>query len=148
MVKLRSADYASTVWSVWESGPVAAAIFAALALAVLAGKAEPVTEDSCLFEQTWYSGDQHYWDIVELRPDQTGRWTEGGMGGDGPYERVDFRWRRTDTTFTAIYGSADHATAYKLEPRDERCRLSLAVHPFRPDHGSLLLTNVSPFKTP
>ncbi|MEO6773093.1 MAG: hypothetical protein ABI467_08720 [Kofleriaceae bacterium] len=139
-------DYTSGVRILRESPPIAGmTIAAACALAlslVVAERASPMTKEACTFEQTWYKGDQHYWETLELRRDMTGRWTEGGMGGDAPIGHIDFQWRRTDHTFTAVFGSAEHTVDYQLERRGENtCRLTLRVHPFDADRGVLIMSD-------
>jgi hypothetical protein len=142
-------DYTSNVRIVREFSPVAGmTIIAVCALAlnlVVSKRAPSMTNDPCKFEQTWSDGDQHYYEILELQADNTGRWFEGGMAGDAPHRHVDFRWRRTDKTFTAVFGSAEHTVDYKLELRGENyCRLTLATHPFADRSGALILSNGSP----
>jgi hypothetical protein len=133
-----------------ESSPVARMLIAAvcaLALSVvLAERASPTRNDPCQFEQTWSNGDQHYYEILELRSDQTGRWSEGGMAGDAPHRQIDFRWQRTDNAFTAVFDSAEQTTHYKLELRGENyCRLTLGTHPFAERSGALTLSNGAPW---
>src|ERR1700761_6161221 len=105
-------------------GCVAIAALTAIAVNLVVARRSPMTRESCRFEKTWYTGDQHYNEILELRGDMTGRWSEGGMGG-GPISHIDFRWSRTDSTFTATFDSAEHTVRYKLEQREIYCRLIL-----------------------
>lgn len=133
-----------------ESSPVAGMLIAALcALAlsvVLSYTASPTRNDPCQFEQTWSNGDQHYYEILELRADKTGRWSEGGMAGDAPLRHIDFRWQRTDKTFTAVFDSRHQTVDYKIELRGENyCRLTLETHPFANRSGALLLSNGPPW---
>jgi hypothetical protein len=139
-------DYTSSMRLLRESSPVAGMTIAALCTLALSfvvvERASPMTKDACPFEQTWHKGDQHYWETLELRGDLTGRWTEGGMAGDAPIGHVDFHWRRTDHTFTAVFDSSEHTVDYELERRGESsCRLILHVHPFDAERGVLIMSD-------
>ena len=145
-----AADYTSTVLVMRESSPIARMLIPALcplALSVIASRTAASTKnDPCQFDQTWSGGDQHYYELLELRADKTGRWSEGGMAGDAPHGQVDFRWQRTDDTFTAVFDAAEHTVHYKVELRGENyCRLTLATHPFADRAGALLLSNGPPW---
>lgn len=69
------------------------------------------------------------------------------MAGDAPHRHVDFRWRRTYTTFTAAFDSVEHTVDYTVELRGENyCRLVLGAHPFIADRsGTLILANGPPW---
>lgn len=145
-----AADYTSSVRIMREWSPIAQTLIAALcALAlsvIVSGTAAPTSNDPCQLEQTWSNGDQHYYEILELRADKTGRWSEGGMAGDAPHTHIDFRWQRTNNTFTAVFHSAEHTVDYKLELRGENyCRLTLETHPFADRSGAPLLSNGPPW---
>jgi hypothetical protein len=119
-----------------------------LALCMLAGstvyrRSSPVTTDPCALAQKWYRGDDHYWDYIELRSDMTGQWRQGGLAG-GPQRHIDFNWRQTASTFTAIYDSMEHTVAFTLTSNsDGVCFLSFPVHPFVADRPiELKLSNV------
>lgn len=54
-------------------GGMTIAALCALALSLVIKKPAPTIKDPCQCEQTWSRGDQHYYEILELRTDMTGR---------------------------------------------------------------------------
>lgn len=108
-----------------------------------------MTKDPCALTQKWYRGDEHYWDFIELRSDLTGQWQQGGLAG-APARHIDFTWRQTATSFTAIYDSKEHTLAYTLtDGPDNVCFLAFPAHPFMADRPfRFTLSNISGSRGP
>lgn len=103
-------------------------------LIVLAATSRAERTDECRFEQTWYAGDVHFNEQIELRADSTGTWIENGAANDARRDRKDFTWVRTATTLAVTYDRDRSRTVdYRIERRRNACYLSFRVHPFLDD---------------
>jgi len=90
--------------------------------------------DACRIEQTWYAGDVHYYEQIELRADSSGTWISSGAASDARRDRKQFTWERTATTFVVAYGIGEKRTVdYRLERRRDACYLTFRSHPFLDD---------------
>lgn len=114
-------------------GGVAVLLVGACLIGV-ASMSGPETTDACRFEQTWYAGDVHYSERIELRPDSTGTWIETGSASDARRDRKEFTWKRTATTFATDYDQDKERTVdYRIERRRNACYLTFRSHPFLDD---------------
>ena len=134
------------MWGQAESNTAACAVVVAVCMLVGGAstrRSSRVTKDPCALAQKWYRGDEHYWDFIELRSDLTGQWQQGGLAG-APPQHIDFTWRHTANSFTAIYDSAEHTTSYTMTGDPEGvCYLAFPVHPFMAERPfRLTLSNV------
>lgn len=91
--------------------------------------------DACRFEQTWYAGDVHYNERIELRVDSTGTWLQNGMASEKPPVRKEFTWERTASTLTVSYDHKRRTVEYRIEPRPASCWLKFTAHPFGDNDG-------------
>lgn len=98
--------------------------------------------DDCRFEQTWYAGDVHFNERIELRADWTGTWIQGGMASDAPHDQKEFTWSRTASTLTVSYGDQQRTIEYRIERPRSTCYLKFGAHPFLSDDpGYLTFSN-------
>lgn len=105
------------------------------------GPAAPV--EDCPFEQTWYAGDVHFWETLEVGGDATGIWTQGGMDGDAGHDRRAFRWARSGSTLTVRDDRGREATVgYQLDRDRTSCILRLDVNPFDREGGFTVFSDV------
>lgn len=90
--------------------------------------------DPCRIEQTWYAGDVHYYEQIDLRADATGTWISSGAASDARRERKEFTWKRSSTTLSVAYDRDKKRTVdYRLERRRDACYLTFKSHPFLDD---------------
>lgn len=90
--------------------------------------------DVCRFEQTWYAGDVHYHERIELRADSTGTWIETGAASDARRDRKEFTWERTAITLEVTYDRGKkRSVEYQIERSRNACYLTFRLHPFLDD---------------
>ena len=115
--------------------PVAGAILVVVGCLIgVASTRQPERTNACRFDQTWYAGDVHYSERIEVRSDSAGVWIETGAASDARRTRKEFTWERTDTTLAVVYdGDKKRTVDYRLERRRDACYLTFSVHPFLAD---------------
>ena len=92
------------------------------------------TTDACRFEQTWYAGDVHYQERIEVRADATGTWVETGAASDARRDRKEFTWERTAAKLVVTYDRGKkRSVEYQIKRRREACYLTFKPHPFLDD---------------
>jgi hypothetical protein len=121
-------------------GGVAVLLIGACLIGV-ASMSGPETTDACRFEQTWYAGDVHYNERIELRVDSTGTWLQNGMASEKPPVRKEFTWARTASTFSVVYDDQERTVEYRIEPRRTSCWLKFKAHPFGDRDGFTHFSN-------
>ena len=128
--------------------PTATAILVVGACLIGVASMSGTAQDSaaCRFEQTWYAGDVHYNERIELRADATGTWLQNGMASEKPPVRKEFTWQRTASTLTVH--EDDHeddqrrTVEYRIEPRPASCWLRFTAHPFGDSDGFTHFSNL------
>jgi hypothetical protein len=68
----------------------------------------------CPFEQTWFTGDLHFWQELVFDRDGTGVWESGGMDSDASHDRVSFGWTRDRSTLTAVTDGERRTVGYEI----------------------------------
>jgi hypothetical protein len=74
--------------------------------------------ERCPLEQTWFQGDVHFSQQLELGHDGRGVWWTGGMDHDAPRLRAEFRWQSDGSTLTVVVGPARRTVGYRIEVWD------------------------------
>lgn len=119
-----------------QSPPIAAALalFAVTAAAALTRGAD------CRLAQTWYAGDVHFNERIELRDDATGRWVSSGMDGDARHATLHFTWTTEgDELVVRSSGATTKRVQYACRPYRDWCYLTFDDSPFVDDHSGFTL---------
>jgi hypothetical protein len=81
----------------------------------------------CPFEQTWFTGDLHFWQELTFDRDGTGVWEAGGMDSDASHDLVSFAWTRDRSSLTAVVDGERRTVEYEIRRSEgsDLCFLSL-----------------------
>lgn len=82
--------------------------------------------ERCRLAQTWYDGDVHFSQELELDAEGRGVWTTGGMDTDAPHQRTWFTWTRTGATFRAKFGPTTRTVGVHVSEHDGDCTLQFS----------------------
>jgi hypothetical protein len=103
-----------------------------MTVATIVSRPPRTNTNDCALEQTWYAGDVHFNERIELRADTSGTWQASGMDSDAPQRQKEFRWQRASETL--IIDNA-RRTSFSLRRRGNHCYLTLDENPFFYDEG-------------